>query len=59
MELITKIHDYLDNIPEVGKVQSLATLLKIGKTLNDNKDLDGITLALIYNQLPEDYKNLF
>ena len=59
MELITKIHDYLDNIPEVGKVQSLATLLKIGKTLNNNKDLDGITLALIYNQLPEDYKNLF
>ena len=58
MELITKIHDYLDNIPEVGKVQSLATLLKIGKTLNDNKDLDGITLALIYNQLPEDYKKL-
>lgn len=58
MELITKIHDYLDNIPEVGKVQSLATLLKIGKTLNDNRDLDGITLALIYNQLPEDYKKL-
>ncbi|RXI27332.1 hypothetical protein CRU89_06390 [Aliarcobacter trophiarum] len=58
MELITKIHDYLDNIPEVGKVQSLATLLKIGKTLNDNKELDGITLALIYNQLPEDYKKL-
>lgn len=58
MELITKIHDYLDNIPEVGKVQSLATLLKIGKTLNNNQDLDGITLALIYNQLPEDYKKL-
>ncbi len=58
MELITKIHDYLDNIPEVGKVQSLATLLKIGKTLNDNKDLDGITLALIYDQLPKDYKKL-
>ena len=47
MELITKIHDYLDSIPEIGNVQSLATLLKIGKTLNNNQDLDGITLALI------------
>ena len=58
MELITKIHDYLDSIPEIGNVQSLATLLKIGKTLNNNQDLDGITLALIYTQLPEDYKKL-
>lgn len=58
MQLITKIHDYLNNIPEIGKVQSLATLLKIGKTLNNNQDLDGITLALIYKQLPEDYKKL-
>lgn len=58
MELITKIHDYLDNIPEIGNVQSLATLLKIGKTLNNNQDLDGITLALIYTQLPEEYKKL-
>ncbi|WP_228286320.1 efflux RND transporter permease subunit [Arcobacter vandammei] len=58
MELITKIHDYLESIPEIGKVQSLATLLKIGKILNNNQDLDGITLALIYNQLPTDYKKL-
>lgn len=58
MQLITKIHDYLNSIPEIGKVQSLATLLKIGKTLNNNQDLDGITLALIYKQLPEDYKKL-
>lgn len=58
MELITKIHDYLDSIPEIGNVQSLATLLKIGKTLNNNQDLDGITLALIYTQLPDDYRKL-
>lgn len=58
MQVITKIHDYLESIPEIGKVQSLATLLKIGKTLNKDKDLDAITLALIYNQLPEEYKKL-
>ena len=58
MDTITAIHDYLETLPEVGKVQSLATLLKIGKTLNNGKNLDGITLALLYNQLPPKYKKL-
>jgi len=48
----------LETIPEVGKVQSLATLLKIGEILNKEERLDGITLALMYNQLPEIYKEL-
>jgi predicted RND superfamily exporter protein len=58
MDTIIAVHDYLETIPEVGKVQSLATLLKIGQTLNNGKKLDGITLALLYNQLPPKYKTL-
>ncbi len=58
MDTIMAIHDYLETIPEVGKVQSLATLLKIGEILNNEERLDGITLALLYNQLPENYKEL-
>ncbi len=58
LELIEKVHNYLETIPEVGKVQSFATLLKVGRTLNNGKDLDAITLALIYTQLPDDYKKL-
>jgi uncharacterized protein len=58
MDVIMAIHDYLESIPEVGKVQSLATLLKIGELLNNKEKLDGITLALLYNQLPEQYKKL-
>ena len=56
MELITKIHDYLDSQPEIGKVMSLATLLKVGKLLNNGNDLDIIQLALLYSELPEKYK---
>lgn len=52
------IHDYLETIPEIGKVQSLATLLKVGEILNKNERLDGITLALLYNQLPPKYKDM-
>ncbi len=58
MDTITAIHNYLETLPQIGKVDSLATLLKVGKTLNDNKDLDGITLALLYNELPVKYKDL-
>jgi uncharacterized protein len=58
MDTIMAIHNYLETIPEVGKVDSLATILKLGKILNNNKKLDGITLALLYNQLPEEYKDL-
>jgi uncharacterized protein len=58
MDTIMAVHDYLETIPEIGKVQSLASLLKIGQTLNSDKKLDGITLALLYKQLPPKYKSL-
>ena len=58
MDTIIAIHDYLETIPEIGKVQSLATLLKVGEILNKNERLDGITLALLYNQLPPKYKDM-
>lgn len=58
MDTITAIHEYLETIPEIGKVQSLATLLKIGESLNNGRKLDGITLALLYNQMPSNYKSL-
>ncbi len=58
MDTIIKVHNYLESIPEIGKVQSLATLLKVGKVLNHGEDLDGFKLALLYNKLPQEYKNL-
>ncbi len=58
MLTITAVHNYLESLEEIGKVQSLSSLLKIGKLLNENKELDGITLALLYNELPLKYKNL-
>ncbi|PLY07580.1 MAG: hypothetical protein C0625_05235 [Arcobacter sp.] len=58
MNTIMKVHNYLETIPEVGKVQSLATLLKLGKILNKGEDLDGFKLALLYNKLPLEYKQM-
>ena len=58
MKTILKVHNYLDSLDEVGKVQSLASILKVGKLLNNDKELDGITLALLYSKLPPRYKDL-
>ncbi len=58
INIITNIHNYLETIPQVGKVQSLATILKVGKILNNNEELDSFKLALLYNKLPSEYKSI-
>lgn len=57
VETITAVHKYLEGIPEIGKVQSLASLLELGEMLNKGKKLDDITLALLYTRMPKrEYK---
>ena len=58
MDTILKVHNYLESIHEIGTVQSLASILKIGKELNHNRELDGLALGLLYTNLPQKYKNL-
>lgn len=57
-ETIEKIHDYLESLPETGKVLSLGTLLRIVTKLNDNKPLDSYDLSILYTKLPDRYKEL-
>ena len=52
LELINKIVDYLQAQPEVGKVQSLATLYQVGKDLNGS--LNNFELAVMQQSLSED-----
>ncbi len=58
MEQIEEIHDYLDGLDQTGKVLSLGTMLKVGKTLNSGEPLDNFLLALIYNELPEKFRKI-
>ena len=58
MSLVSKIHDYLESLPETGKVLSLATMLKIAEKLNGGNPLDNFQLALLYKELPEKYKRI-
>ncbi len=53
VETITAVHHYLETIPQIGKVQSLASLLELGKILNNGKKIDDIMLALLYTKMPK------
>ncbi len=54
---VEKIHDYLDSLPVVGKVQSIATSVKIFRTLNDGIMPDEFDLAVLRKEMiPENVK---
>ena len=57
LEKITRFHDYLDSLPEIGKVQSLAVAYKVANDLN-GRQVNDFELALIRNLLPDDIKDL-
>jgi predicted RND superfamily exporter protein len=56
VDTLKAIHDYLDNLPETGKVLSMATTLKMMRQLNEDKPLDNIMLSIIYKKLPAEIK---
>ena len=58
MNRIEAIHDYLEGLDQTGKVLSLGTMLKIGRTLNSGKSLDNFMLSLLYNELPERFRKI-
>lgn len=58
MNKVMEVQDYLENLPESGKVLSLGTMMKIAEKLNSGKPLDSFELSLVYSEIPEDYKKL-
>jgi predicted RND superfamily exporter protein len=53
---LEKIHDYLDSIPEIGKVLSVASGVKLARQINNGEDLNDLELALLRSVLPEDIR---
>ena len=58
MKRVKAVQSYLDSLTETGKVLSLATMLSIVERLNDNQPLDSLELALLYNETPEQFKEM-
>jgi hypothetical protein len=58
MQRVVEIHDYLDGLPETGKVLSLGSMMKIAGRLTGGRELDSFDLSLIYNEIPDNYRDL-
>jgi hypothetical protein len=56
IRLIKKAHDYLDGLPEIGKVLSLASSVRVVEEIA-GKELEGLDLAVLYNKVPASVKN--
>ena len=56
LKTLEDIHDYLDSIPEIGKVLSVASGIKLAREINDGEDLNDFELALLRSVLPEDIR---
>ena len=52
---IKKIHDYLDGRPEIGKVLSLASPVRVVE-IQAEKELDALELAILYTKIPAEVK---
>ena len=55
MDKIIKVHDYLESLPEIGKVLSFGSILRVAEDLN-NKELQSLEIAVLYSKIPEAIK---
>ena len=55
MDKILKVHDYLDSLPQIGKVLSFGSILRVAEDLN-GKELQSLEIAVLYSKIPEEIK---
>ena len=55
IQTVKKIHKYLESRNEIGKVQSIDSLIQMGNLIN-KKELSIFELSILYNEIPEKYK---
>jgi uncharacterized protein len=58
MERLREVHNYLDSLPQTGKVLSIVTTLDILAQVNGGEPLDALQLAFVPSQIPSDLKDI-
>jgi len=56
---VEKVHDYLESLPEIGKVLSMGTTLKVVRFLNGDEVPEDYDLAVYRKVLPENARKSF
>ena len=56
IEKVKQVHDYLDSLPAVGKVLSLASIIRVGEQIN-NGPFDAFELAIVNKRMPDELRD--
>jgi predicted RND superfamily exporter protein len=57
IDRIKEVHDYLDALPGVGKVLSLASVIRVAESIEDGRTFDSLEMGLMYKRMPEKMKH--
>ena len=56
IDKIASVHNYLDSLPQVGKVLSFSSIIDVATQLNNNKPLGTLEMSVLYSKIPESIK---
>ena len=56
IDRIEKVHNYLDELPQIGKVLSFSSIIQVATQLNDNKELGTLEMGVLYSKIPDSIK---
>ena len=55
IDKILKVHDYLESLPEIGKVMSFGSIIRVAEDLTGTK-LETLETGVLYSKIPEEIK---
>jgi uncharacterized protein len=55
IDKILKVHNYLDSLPEIGKVMSFGSIIRVAEDLTGNK-LETLETGVLYSKIPEEIR---
>ena len=56
IEVIADVHNYLDGLPQIGKVLSFSSIIDVATQLNNNKPLGTLEMGVLYTKIPQNIK---
>ncbi|MDB9795804.1 MMPL family transporter [Pelagibacteraceae bacterium] len=55
IDKILRVHDYLDSLPEIGKVMSFGSIIRVAEDLTGNK-LETLETGVLYGKIPKEIR---
>ena len=56
VDTIANVHNYLDSLPQIGKVLSFSSIIDVATILNNDKPLGTLEMGVLYTKIPKSIK---